>query len=201
MVSRTIVIVEGPTDKAFVTKVIDVANINVNHEDIWTTATKKQDSGGWANLKKRMEMPDFGDAKKNNAKFLIIFDADTHYADRKARITNDLKSEAVTAPIFLFPNDNDVGDLEKVLEEIIPTANRKFLNCWESYSNCIKLKNGKEPSQKSKIHEYCAAVLGQECWNHGGMTKCYGNEALFDFASPSPALDSLKEFLRQNVAI
>ncbi|GHS27293.1 hypothetical protein VN1155_00830 [Helicobacter pylori] len=77
----------------------------------------------------------------------IIFDADKKESQERdagfdnkfEHICKELKEKRIDFPreqIFLFPNNQDDGDLETLLLKI---ANHKeFINCFESYLDCIK---------------------------------------------------------------
>ncbi|BAW38071.1 uncharacterized protein HPF21_0867 [Helicobacter pylori] len=103
----------------------------------------------------------------------IIFDADKKesqesdvgFDNKLEHICKELKEKRIDFPreqIFLFPNNQDDGDLETLLLEI---ANHKeFINCFESYLDCIKKKEHYKPIKnirKSKWYAYLE-VLGLE---------------------------------------
>lgn len=73
---------------------------------------------------------------------------------------------------FLFPNNQDDGDLEDLLLEI---ANHKeFINCFESYLDCIKKKEHYKPIKnirKSKWYAYLEAL---------GLENLYTKKNIFD---------------------
>ncbi len=103
----------------------------------------------------------------------IIFDADKKesqesdvgFDNKLEHICKELKEKRIDFPreqIFLFPNNQDDGDLETLLLEI---ANHKeFINCFESYLDCIEKKEHYKPIKnirKSKWYAYLE-VLGLE---------------------------------------
>ncbi|WP_120903809.1 DUF3226 domain-containing protein [Helicobacter pylori] len=100
----------------------------------------------------------------------IIFDADKKESqerdagfDNKLKyIREEFKEKGIDFPreqIFLFPNNQDDGDLETLLSEI---ANHKeFINCFESYLDCIKKKEHYKPIKnirKSMWYAYLEAL-------------------------------------------
>ncbi|WRB10752.1 hypothetical protein KVL03_01645 [Helicobacter pylori] len=150
----------------------------------------------------------------------IIFDADKKesqesdagFDNKLEHIREKFKEKGIDFPreqIFLFPNNQDDGDLEDLLLEI---ANHKeFINCFESYLNCIKKTEHYKPIKnirKSKWYAYLEA-LGLEYLytkknifdNIGGKIKEEYKEEyeklteVIDFDSKS--LIPLKNFLRQ----
>ncbi len=103
----------------------------------------------------------------------IIFDADKKesqesdagFDNKLEHICKELKEKRIDFPreqIFLFPNNQDDGDLETLLLEI---ANHKeFINCFESYLDCIKKKEHYKPIKnirKNMLYAYLE-VLGLE---------------------------------------
>jgi hypothetical protein len=121
---------------------------------------------GWTNLQNRHN------ELKKNSKTLLIFDADKSdnngggYTERKTAIENILHGFDLTCPLFLFPNNQDDGALEDLLEQIIPIGNRPILNCWNAYERCLQSKSidGRvkpltTPARKTKIYGYLEALL------------------------------------------
>ncbi len=113
----------------------------------------------------------------------IIFDADKKESqeidagfDNKLKyICERFKEKGIDFPreqIFLFPNNQDDGDLEDLLLEI---ANHKeFINCFESYLDCIKKKKYYKPIKnirKSKWYAYLETL---------GLEDLYTKKNIFD---------------------
>lgn len=113
----------------------------------------------------------------------IIFDADKKesqernagFDNKLAHICKELKEKRIDFPreqIFLFPNNQDDGDLETLLPEI---ANYKeFINCFESYLDCIKKKEHYKPIKnirKSMWYAYLEAL---------GLEELYTKKNIFD---------------------
>ena len=101
---------------------------------------------------------------------LAIFDADTNdneggFAKRKKQIEN---FAFLLDDIFLFPNNQDDGSLEDLLENIINKTNKPIFDCWDEYETCLQKcaseRIGKKlttPAKKSKIYGYLEALLGE----------------------------------------
>ncbi|GAA9609000.1 hypothetical protein HpHA76_05670 [Helicobacter pylori] len=100
----------------------------------------------------------------------IIFDADKKesqesdagFDNKLEHICEKFKEKGINFPreqIFLFPNNQDDGDLETLLLKI---ANHKeFINCFESYLDCIKKKEHYKPSKnirKNMLYAYLEAL-------------------------------------------
>ncbi len=145
-----LIFVEGPSDKVFLEVYLYFL------EDIPIKNFKVQNIKGKDNLSKRLlEIEQY-------AKTLIIFDADKDYESNKKeilKVVSKTKQTISEEQIFLFPNNQDDGDLETLLSEI---ANYKeFINCFESYLDCIKKKEHYKPIKnirKSMWYAYLEAL-------------------------------------------
>ncbi|WRE26580.1 hypothetical protein KVD01_02060 [Helicobacter pylori] len=157
MTSKEILIfVEGPSDRFF----LEVYLLYLYFQERFPIKNfKVQNIDGKDNLFKRL----FEIEKYD--KTLIIFDADKDYESNKKeilKVVSKTKQTISEEQIFLFPNNQDDGDLEILLLKI---ANHKeFINCFESYLDCIKKKEHYKPIKnirKSKWYAYLE-VLGLE---------------------------------------
>ncbi|RVY30107.1 DUF3226 domain-containing protein [Helicobacter pylori] len=134
-----LIFVEGPSDKVFL-------------EDIPIKNFKVQNIKGKDNLSKRLLEIEKYD------KTLIIFDADKDYESNKKeilKVVSKTKQTISEEQIFLFPNNQDDGDLETLLLEI--AKHDEFLKCFEGYLECIKSKEHYKPIKdigKSKWYAY-----------------------------------------------
>ncbi|MFA8025909.1 DUF3226 domain-containing protein [Helicobacter pylori] len=113
----------------------------------------------------------------------IIFDADKKesqesdagFNNKLEHICEKLKEKGIDFPreqIFLFPNNQDDGDLEDLLLEI--AKHKEFINCFESYLDCIKKKEHYKPIKnirKSKWYAYLEAL---------GLENLYTKKNIFD---------------------
>ncbi|GAA9064252.1 hypothetical protein Taitung257_00830 [Helicobacter pylori] len=113
----------------------------------------------------------------------IIFDADKKesqeidagFDNKLKHICKELKEKGIDfsrEQIFLFPNNQDDGDLETLLLEI---ANHKeFINCFESYLDCIKKQEHYKPIKnirKNMLYAYLEAF---------GLEDLYTKKNIFD---------------------
>ncbi|MGL2353044.1 DUF3226 domain-containing protein [Helicobacter pylori] len=190
-----LIFVEGPSDKVFLEVYLYFL------EDLPIKNFKVQNIKGKDNLSKRLLEIEKYD------KTLIIFDADKDYESNKKeilKVVSKTKQTISEEQIFLFPNNQDDGDLETLLSEI---ANYKeFINCFESYLDCIKKKEHYKPIKnirKSMWYAYLEA-LGLEnldIFDSKGKIKEKHQEEyeklkeVIDFNSKS--LIPLKDFLGQ----
>ncbi|GAA7273574.1 hypothetical protein ID0498_15480 [Helicobacter pylori] len=113
-------------------------------------------------------------------KTLIIFDADKNYESNKKeilKVVSKTKQTISEEQIFLFPNNQDDGDLEYLLLEI---ANHKeFINCFESYLDCIKKKEHYKPIKdirKNMLYAYLEAFGLEKFFQYTWDTEKKNNE-------------------------
>ncbi|RVY22227.1 hypothetical protein ECB99_00700 [Helicobacter pylori] len=148
-----LIFVEGPSDKVFLEVYLYFL------EDIPIKNFKVQNIKGKDNLSKRLlEIEQY-------AKTLIIFDADKDYESNKKeilKVVSKTKQTISEEQIFLFPNNQDDGDLETLLLEIAKYD--EFLKCFEGYLECIKNKEHYKPIKnirKNMLYAYLE-VFGLE---------------------------------------
>ncbi|MFP6191271.1 DUF3226 domain-containing protein [Helicobacter pylori] len=156
-----LIFVEGPSDKVFLEAYLYFL------EDIPIKNFKVKDVTGKDNLSKRLLEIEKYD------KTLIIFDADKDYESNKKEILSKTQQKITEEQIFLFPNNQDDGDLETLLLEI--AKHDEFLKCFEGYLECIKSKEHYKPIKnisKSKWYAYLE-VFGLE-----NLTKTDGKDKI-----------------------
>ncbi|MDU9728558.1 DUF3226 domain-containing protein, partial [Helicobacter pylori] len=158
-----LIFVEGPSDKVFLKVYLYFL------EDLPIKNFKVQNIKGKDNLSKRLLEIEKYD------KTLIIFDADKDYESNKKeilKVVSKTKQTISEEQIFLFPNNQDDGDLETLLLKI---ANHKeFINCFESYLDCIKKTEHYKPIKnirKNKWYAYLEAL---------GLEYLYTKKNIFD---------------------
>ncbi|WP_305861887.1 DUF3226 domain-containing protein [Helicobacter pylori] len=148
-----LIFVEGPSDKVFLEVYLyfleDIPIKNFKVQNI-------KNIKGKDNLSKRLlEIEQYD-------KTLIIFDADKDYESNKKeilKVVSKTKQTISEEQIFLFPNNQDDGDLETLLLEL--AKHDEFLKCFEGYLECIKSKEHYKPIKnirKSKWYAYLEAL-------------------------------------------
>ncbi|GAA7474253.1 hypothetical protein KVE10_01790 [Helicobacter pylori] len=143
-----LIFVEGLSDKIFLEVYLYFL------EDFPIKNFKVKDVTGKDNLPNRLLENEKYD------KTLIIFDADKDYESNKKEILKVVsktqqQQKIIEEQIFLFPNNQDDGDLETLLLEI--AKHDEFLKCFEGYLECIKSKEHYKPIKnirKSKWYAY-----------------------------------------------
>ncbi len=148
-----LIFVEGPSDKVFLEVYLYFL------EDLPIKNFKVQNIKGKDNLSKRLLEIEKYD------KTLIIFDADKNYESNKKeilKVVSKTKQTILEEQIFLFPNNQDDGDLETLLLKI--AKHEEFINCFESYLDCIEKKEHYKPIKdirKNMLYAYLE-VFGLE---------------------------------------
>lgn len=151
-------------------------------------------------------------ANKQSQPALVIFDAD-NYQTEKASM--DSYSQKYGFDYFLLPyngkhaeQEQNNGDLETLLQEIICPENQVIFDCWNVYEQCLsdktttKTKTGKFtlPARKTKIHNYVEVLVG-ESKSQKKLAKeeqrNYRNKDHWNLNPTQPALQPLKAFLDQ----
>ncbi|MGL2798560.1 DUF3226 domain-containing protein [Helicobacter pylori] len=163
-----LIFVEGPSDKVFLEVYLYFL------EDIPIKNFKVQNIEGKDNLSKRLLEIEKYD------KTLIIFDADKNYESNKKeilKVVSKTKQTISEEQIFLFPNNQDDGDLETLLLEI--AKHDEFLKCFEEYLECIKSKEHYKPIKnirKNMLYAYLEAFELQKFFQYKWDTNNKKNE-------------------------
>ncbi|XNZ31589.1 DUF3226 domain-containing protein [Helicobacter pylori] len=168
-----LIFVEGPSDKVFLEVYLYFL------EDLPIKNFKVKDIKGKDNLSKRLLEIEKYD------KTLIIFDADNYESNKKEilKVVSNMKQTKQTEQtiseeqIFLFPNNQDDGDLETLLLEI--AKHDEFLKCFEGYLECIKSKEHYKPIKnirKNMLYAYLEVFELQKFFQYKWDTNNKKNE-------------------------
>ncbi len=163
-----LIFVEGPSDKVFLEVYLYFL------EDLPIKNFKVQNIKGKDNLSKRLLEIEKYD------KTLIIFDADKDYESNKKeilKVVSKTKQTISEEQIFLFPNNQDDGDLETLLLEI--AKHDEFLKCFEGYLECIKSKEHYKPIRnirKNILYAYLEVFELQKFFQYKWDTNNKKNE-------------------------
>ncbi len=163
-----LIFVEGPSDKVFLEVYLYFL------EDLPIKNFKVKDVKGKDNLSKRLLEIEKYD------KTLIIFDVDKDYESNKKeilKVVSKTKQTISEEQIFLFPNNQDDGDLETLLLEI--AKHDEFLKCFEGYLECIKSKEYYKPIKnirKNMLYAYLEVFELQKFFQYKWDTNNKKNE-------------------------
>ncbi|NHA58853.1 DUF3226 domain-containing protein [Helicobacter pylori] len=217
MSKKTLIYTEGKSDKNFLSWCLDVWEYQAHFDIIHVEGKDKLFSDEFYEKIENI-------LTNNNPRYkqvCIIFDADIKeenqesdagFDDKLKHIYEKFKEKGIDfleEQIFLFPNNQDDGDLETLLLKI--AKHDEFLKCFEGYLECIKNKEHHEPIKnirKNMLYAYLEA-LGLEnltktnigVFDDKGKIKEKHKEEYeklkeaIDFSSNS--LISLKDFLGQ----
>ena len=136
-------------------------------------------------------------------KVVIIFDADSlgnngGYETRKKEIEEVLEENNAQAELFLFPNNEEDGDFETLLEHLIlKEKHTQMLDCYADYETCLG-NDYVHPNLKGKNFTYISAMK----MSSSKRRKLGNGEWMFDNAEywslESDYLKPLKAFLQQH---
>ncbi len=168
MSKKTLIYTEGKSDKSFLSWCFDVwkneDHFDQAHFDIIHVEGKNNlfSDGLCKDIKRILNNEDH-----RYKQVCIIFDADikeenqesdASFDNKLKHIREKFKEKGTDFPkeqIFLFPNNQDDGDLETLLLEI--AKHDEFLKCFEEYLECIKSKEHYKPIKnirKNMLYAY-----------------------------------------------
>jgi hypothetical protein len=165
------------------------------------SVTSFVETSGWENIR-----PDFEENRDQAVKNLIIADADSDVENRRKEIANTVVNVAFNADVdlFLFPNQQESGDLETLLERIIQPQHQAIFDCWNTYENCLDKQNKSytTPAKKTKIYAYLEALLGEtknEKEKIKERERDYTNSNHWNLSTESVPLKPLHDFLKKHL--
>ena len=199
---KFLIIVEGEADKKFME--------DYYHHLFQVSAPKNSiiHTGGYKKLADEVILRQMQMNADQGGVNLVIFDADDDYKTRWEELSSLKEQYGVEFELFLFPNNQDAGALEDLLENIINLNNRPILDCWENYEEELRRLEipGRTPpplttpAKKTKIYGYLEALLG-ESKKEKKMIKekerNYKNASHWDL--DAEYLERLKEFVGRNI--
>jgi hypothetical protein len=195
------IIVEGISDVVFIEQIIRGV-LKLDCPDIIKLEGKdklKTKIELFKNLKLATEK-----SNSDDTLFLIIQDADSYheknnptggYPNRKKYLTELLDHININYQLFLFPNNQNDGELEDLLIEI--AQNKAVFAYFDTYQNCIqKLPLVVNSSNiKTKVYAYFTALEGEE--NAKLERRNYLNSQLWNLEAEG--LQPLLHFLRTHL--
>lgn len=156
------IFVEGKDDKLFVEKYLEYLLVTYQFQPYEII-----NIGGWTKLhlvdNKFKENTDTGGVN------LVLFDTDSSensggFTTRSTALGQKKSELNIQFELFLLPNNQDDGDLETLLENIINPEHTILLDCFNQYESCIGGSTDSEgnpkyslPIRKAKIYSYVDA--------------------------------------------
>jgi hypothetical protein len=189
---RAQIFVEGIADVKFLEDYLTFLGIS----DI-TVSNTMNGKDGILKLRPPFEF-NLGSGIKNT----LIIDADADFQKRKEELESIELLKQYEVASFLFPNNQDSGDLEILLEQIINPKNAVIFDCWNGYEACLNEKDGAltptgkytTPDRKAKIFAYLGA-LSVESDEQKEKQRNYLNTNHWDLNADY--LNPLKEFIQK----
>ncbi|MCQ2680639.1 hypothetical protein JT129_01600 [Helicobacter pylori] len=190
MSKKTLIYTEGKSDKNFLSWCLDVwkneDHFDQAHFDIIHVEGKNNlfSDGLCKDIKRILNNEDH-----RYKQVCIIFDADIKEENQESdagfdnklkRIRKEFKEKGTDfqkEQIFLFPNNQDDGDLETLLLEI--AKHDEFLKCFEGYLECIKSKEYYKPIKnirKNMLYAYLEVFELQKFFQYKWDTNNKKNE-------------------------
>lgn len=110
-------------------------------------------------------------AQVSGEQVLVFADADTvaksaGFIKRKTEMEEKMATNNVMFPYFLYPNHQDDGDVEVLMEKAVRRdLHPVFFDCFEDYEKCVSgmvdevtgLPRYNVPNLKAKLHTYMSA--------------------------------------------
>ena len=102
-------------------------------------------------------------SKIEGSRILVLVDADSEekkwgYKRRKDWIEEGMKEHDVSFPYFIYPNNQNDGLVETLMEAVALYApNKVFFDCYTDYETCLKNSKYNIPSLKGKVYAYAEA--------------------------------------------
>ena len=114
--------------------------------------------GGWTKIP--LVKNQFEEITDNGGQNIVVFDADNDVEKRRDEINKLLERHKLKAEIFLFPDDENIGDFEKLLEQLAVQDHLVLFDCFDSYQKCLEAAkmNYQIPNQKTKIYSYLESL-------------------------------------------
>lgn len=155
----------------------------------------------------RLDKNKFLEAQMENKNNIILFDADKD-GTTKAMLDKFLAdNQDIQAVYFLFPNNEDDGNVETLLDKILLKDKFKgFFGCFNDYETCIKGQKNDDgnplystPNLKGKLYTFFTSLqLSNSKMKEVKRGNWLFNEPEYwDFESPY--LKPLKDFLTENI--
>ena len=162
MKDRFLIVVEGIADETFIRQYLYHLFGQKVPENFILKTNGKDNLKSSVAINRMRSMTDQGGIN------LVIFDADDDCEARRSSILEWKELNGLEFELFLLPNNQDKGELEDLLENIINPNNRPIMECWEHYEKELVTLDipGRTPpplttpAKKTKIYGYLEALLG-----------------------------------------
>lgn len=167
---------------------------------------------GIGNLFSEAIMNQISQAQITDEQVIVFADADTvvkgyGYKKRKEEIENGMSIHKISFPFFIYPNNNEDGDVETLMENAARRDKHDaFFDCFEDYERCVSgIKDDSKqplynvPNLKGKLHTYMNAqkLSNKQRKRLGAGDWLFDDKNYWDLNVK--ALQPLKDFLEKNL--
>jgi hypothetical protein len=185
------IFVEGSTDQAFLQFVLEKKfNISFSNQKAWDDAII--DCKGKGNLADKLRIADTPLRIAEGGFNLILFDADSGrnqggFARRQRELQSIIGNFRVPSYLFLFPDNQQDGDLEEFYCSCFPKDMAFFSDCWDDMIECIKNNNpGLQlnlPYAAEKVFSYVDLFkeYKSEAYKNSKTKRSYFDEQLWQY--------------------
>lgn len=168
MMKRFRIFVEGDADKKFLSDYYhhlfqEIAPRN----SIIHTGELEKETGGYKKLTSEVNVREMCINSDQGGVNIVIFDADKDIEARRKELLSYKEKYDIEFELFLFPNNQNSGELEDLLEKIINPNNQAIFECWKHYEQELVTLDIPDrtppplttPAMKTKIYGYLEALL------------------------------------------
>lgn len=148
-------------------------------------------------------VPQMQETMEQDGKNLVIFDADFPennggFTSRQAELLGKLQELDVSFELFLYPNNQDDGDVESCFEMMMLPEHQTIMECFRDFEMCLG-SDYVHPNRKGRCFTYISSMqmsqtkrnkLGSGQWMFDNMDYWNIN---------AEGLQPLKDFLRQHL--
>jgi len=162
------IFVEGDGDQVFIRDILKLwYNITLTKDQLKEVVIICKGYNKISNQIDEFKQLEIGQ-KREGGKNLIIFDADytgreeDHgFKNKKKYLDNIMQELGINFDLFLFPNNQNDGTLETMLESCMNPEHSGIMDCWKNMEICVDGKgNYTIPADKSKIYVYLECLHG-----------------------------------------
>lgn len=144
------IFVEGDADKKFIQDYLNYL-FGIETKD---SRIVIDELGGKDALK--ASKPNFNKNTELGGRNLVIFDADDDCETRREELLQEAKELGIPFELFLFPNNQENGNLETLLRRLTVADHEGIFDCFIPFNECLKLKNPNYdvPNLKLQLFSY-----------------------------------------------
>ena len=207
MMRRFRIFVEGDADKKFLSDYYQhIFQKKAPMNSIIHTGELEEKTGGYKKLTNEVNIREMRINSDQGGVNLVIFDADQNLEAKRRELLSYKEDYGLEFELFLFPNNQDPGELEDLLENIINPNNHSIFECWEHYEQELVTLNipGRTPpplttpAKKTKIYGYLEALLFKN-QKEQIKEKKRDYEIALHWNLDAEYLEPLKVFLKYNI--